>query len=57
MMDGSILAGTLADAEKECAALENSRKAAQEQIENGLELMEGIQNQYTQLITWEEDIS
>lgn len=49
-----MLAGMIADAEKECAALGYSRKAAQEQIENGLELMETIQNQYTQLESWAE---
>lgn len=37
-----MLTGMIADAEKECTALENLRKAAQEQIENGLELMESI---------------
>lgn len=34
------------DSEKECAALEESRKAAQEQLENWQELLKEIKSQY-----------
>lgn len=46
-----MLAEMIADTEKECAALEKTRQAAQESLENGQELMISISSQYEKLVS------
>ncbi len=49
-----MLAEMIESSEKECAALEKSRQAAQESIDNGQELMVSISSQYEKLVSWAE---
>lgn len=49
-----MLAEMIADTEKECAALEKSRQAAQDAVENGQELIISISSQYEKLVSWAE---
>ena len=49
-----MLAEMIESSEKECAALEKSRQAAQETIDNGQELMASISSQYEKLVSWAE---
>ena len=49
-----MLAAMIAEGEKECAALEQSRQAAQVEVEQSVERMEAIGEQYDKLISWAE---